>query len=130
MSNSLSSFPKAKFLGPGKGGTSHHIHQRVTAIFMVPLLMWFVATIILFLQKPPSEIPWFLTSPVTIIGSVLFILNAFYHASLGLKIVIGDYVHSHYLKVVMILLMYATIIVTVVAGLIAIFTIYILLRIN
>lgn len=110
--------------------TTHHIHQRVSAIFMAVLLMWFLATVIVFIRKPISDIPWFLTSPITVIGSVLFILNSFYHANLGLKMIIEDYVHNRVIKMVTKILLQAVIITSVVAGLIAIMSIYILMRIN
>ncbi len=121
---------KVKRLGSARSGTDHFIHQRVTAIFMVPLLIWFVVTIILFVRQDETSLPWFMTSPATVIGAILFILIAFYHASLGLRMIIEDYVHCHALKIAALLLMYATIITTVVAGLIAVFSIYILLRIS
>lgn len=121
---------RVKNLGASGHGTDHHIKQRVTAIFMVPLAIWFVVTVVLFIQKPMEELPWFITSPYTIIGAMLFMLNAFYHASLGLRMVIEDYVHCRAWRIASLLLMYGFIITTVVAGIIAVFSIYILLRIG
>jgi succinate dehydrogenase / fumarate reductase membrane anchor subunit len=122
---------KVKHLGPaGHHATDHHIKQRVTAIFMIPLAIWFVVTVVCFIQKNMEDLPWFITSPVTIIGAVLFVLNAFYHASLGLRMVIEDYVHCKSLRIASLLVMYGFVITTVVAGLVAIFSIYILLRIG
>ncbi len=121
---------KVKHLGSAKSGTSHFIWQTVTSIFMVPLLIWFVVVIVLFLQKDSSELPWFITSPFVVIGAILFILNSFYHSALGLKMVIEDYIHNHAVKVAMLLIMYASIVTTVVAGLVAVLTIYILLRVG
>ncbi|MDF3046887.1 MAG: succinate dehydrogenase, cytochrome b subunit [Candidatus Midichloriaceae bacterium] len=121
---------KVKNLGAAKSGTDDFIKQTVTAIFMVPLLIWFVVVIILFIKKDIAELPWFITSPYIIIGAILFILNAFYHAALGLKMVITDYIQYHALRSAALLLMYATIITTVVAGLVAVFSVYILLRIG
>jgi succinate dehydrogenase / fumarate reductase membrane anchor subunit len=121
---------KIKHLGSAKGGTEHFIHQRVTAVFMVPLLIWFVVTVVLFVQQDANNLPWFMTSPPTIIGAILFILVSFYHAWLGLRVVIEDYIHCNALKIAALLTMYAVIITTVIAGLVAVFSIYILLRVS
>lgn len=121
---------KVKHLGSAKSGTGHFIHQTVTSIFMVPLLIWFVVVVILFVQKEQAELPWFITSPFIIVGAILFILNSFYHSALGLQMIIEDYVHNHALKFTALILMYGIIITTVVAGLVAVFSIYILLRVS
>lgn len=121
---------KVKHLGSAKNGTGHFIAQTVTSIFMIPLLIWFAVVVILFVQKNATELPWFITSPFIIVGAILFIMNAFYHSALGLRMIIEDYIHSHALKTTALLLMYGIIITTVVAGLVAVFSIYILLRVS
>lgn len=121
---------KVKHFGSAHSGTVHHMRQRITAVFMVPLLIWFIVTVVLMLKKPITELPWFLTSPLTIIGAVLFIINALYHGMLGIQMVIEDYVSCKKLKMASLILLYGVTMTTIVAAVIATFTIYILLRIS
>lgn len=111
-----------------KSGTSHFIRQRITAIFMVPLALWFVYTVLMLAYVPVTDLPWFVTSPVTIIGAVLFITNVMWHATLGLQMIIEDYIHCKALKYTALLLMLGFNIVTTTAGLVSVFTIYMLSR--
>jgi succinate dehydrogenase / fumarate reductase membrane anchor subunit len=125
-----SSLAKVNNLGSARSGTSHHIRQRVTAIFMIPLLVWFIVTLVSIISKPLGELHWFLTSPITLVGSVLFLINALYHGTLGMQMVIEDYVHCKKLKAASLITLYGITITTMVAAVLAIFTIYILLRIS
>lgn len=111
-------------VGSAKSGTTHHIHQRATAVFLLPLMLWFVYTVFVLLTSPTEALGLQLTSPVMLIGSVLFIFNFMYHATLGLQIIIEDYIHCKVGKKIMLLLMWGFNITTTVAGLISILTIY------
>lgn len=120
---------KVKHLGSAKNGTSTHIMQRATAVFLVPLLIWFVVTSIMIFRTPIDNLPWFLTSPVTIVGAVLFIGCSLYHGAIGMQIVIEDYIHSTLMKQLALLVLWGFVITTIVAGFITVLTVYILLRI-
>lgn len=114
--------------GSAKSGTRHFIKQRITAIFMIPLALWFVFTVLMLAYTPITDLPWFITSPITIIGALLFIVNMMWHASLGLQMIIEDYVHCKALKYTALLLMFGFNVVITTAGLVSVFTIYILSR--
>lgn len=114
--------------GSAKSGTGHFIKQRITAIFMIPLALWFVFTVLMLAHTPITDLPWFITSPITIIGALLFIVNMMWHASLGLQMIIEDYIHCKALKYTALLLMFGFNVVITTAGLVSVFTIYILSR--
>lgn len=89
---------KARGLGSAKIGTRHWWWQRLTAVALIPLSLWFVA----FLLKLPvltgSELVAWLTLPWNSILLLAYLWAALYHGMLGLQVVVEDYVHGHWLK--------------------------------
>ncbi len=116
--------------GAAKHSTLDHIRQRITAIFMIPLSIWFVIAIIMIIKKPISELPWFLTSPVTLISSILFMIIGLYHGTFGVKMVIEDYISCTVLKSISLIALYAITIISMTGAVLSIFTVYILLRMS
>ena len=92
--------PLAKVLGLGsaKSGNHHWWMQRITAIVLVPLTFWMVAFIKQLGNADYNEISAWMSEPLNSAFAISFILAAFYHASLGLQIVIEDYVHTEKYK--------------------------------
>lgn len=81
-------------LGSAKSGSQHWLVQRVTAIALVPLTLWFVASIIAHAGSDyPVFIAW-LRTPLAATGIILLLIALFHHTALGLQVVIEDYVHS------------------------------------
>lgn len=90
-----SALGKARGLGSAKEGTHHWWLQRVTAIALIPLTIWFVASVIALAGYGYVEfINWF-GQPINATVMVLFLAVAFYHAQLGMQVVIEDYISSH-----------------------------------
>ncbi len=89
-------------LGSAKHGTGHWWHQRVTAAALVLLSFYLMSTFfsqVVLGNGYPDAIEW-LHSPFSATFVILFIAAAFYHAALGLQVVIEDYIHAEGLKVV------------------------------
>lgn len=85
-------------LGSAKDGTHHFWIQRLTAIAMVPLTLWFVISVISMTGADYVGMKAWLSSPVAALLMLLFLITGFYHLKLGLQVVIEDYVHSEGLK--------------------------------
>ncbi len=81
-------------LGSAKDGVQHWWMQRVSAIALVPLTVWFIAAIIAQTGDDYTAFVAWLRNPITDILMVLLLIALFYHAALGLQVVIEDYVHS------------------------------------
>jgi succinate dehydrogenase / fumarate reductase membrane anchor subunit len=79
-------------LGTGKGAAEHWWVQRVTAVALLPLGLWFAFAL---LTLPgfdyPTVVAW-VREPVTSILLVLFVIAAGYHSALGVQVVVEDYV--------------------------------------
>jgi succinate dehydrogenase / fumarate reductase membrane anchor subunit len=81
-------------LGSAKDGVEHWWMQRLTAIVMVPLAIWFaIAAIGLIGADRATMIAW-MHNPMAAMLMILAIIAMFYHLALGLQVVIEDYIHS------------------------------------
>lgn len=89
---------RARGLGSAHHGSAHWWHQRITALVLLPLGLWFVLCLI---HLPAADFEtaqgWF-RHPVNGILAFGFAVTAFYHAALGIQVVIEDYVHTGWLK--------------------------------
>lgn len=84
----------AKGMGSAKEGTAHFIHQRVTAIALVPLCIWFVFSILSFVvSDDSSKLAAWLYSGVNAGATIFMLVALFYHAKIGVQVVIEDYLH-------------------------------------
>ena len=91
---------RVRHLGSAKEGVNHWWWQRLTAILLVPLSLWFVASICwLIIGGATYEAfqDW-LSGPVAAILMLIFVGALFYHLKLGLQVVTEDYVHKKAVK--------------------------------
>ena len=87
---------KVRHLGAAKEGVHHWWGQRLTAILLVPLSLWFVGSlwsIVVGGGGRDALVDW-LSGPVAAVLMLLFLGATFYHLKLGLQVVIEDYVHG------------------------------------
>ncbi len=85
---------KAKGLGSAKEGTSHFWHQRLTALLLIPLVLWLGFSLAALPVDHASLVGW-IRQPLVSIALVLMIIVTFYHAQMGLQTIIEDYISSH-----------------------------------
>lgn len=91
-------------LGSAKEGVAHWWAQRVTAVALVPLLLWFAASLVMLAGQGFEATVYFLGSPVVATLMTLLLVAGLYHAALGLQVVIEDYVHAEGTKIALIIL--------------------------
>lgn len=84
----------ARGLGSAKSGLAHWWHQRLTAMAMVGLVSWMIYIVISLSGADYTGAIALLSAPVNAAILVLFIIVGFWHAVLGLQVVIEDYI-SH-----------------------------------
>src|SRR4051812_44261898 len=83
---------KVKGLGSAKSGTNHWIMQRLTAIALIPLVVWFVVLVIK-ASVNAEQLLDYMHSPLNAVAMILFIGVSLYHGASGMRVIIEDYVH-------------------------------------
>ena len=83
---------KAQGLGSSHSGVGHFWRQRVTAVALVPLSVWFAISVVGLVGVPYAGVLTFLNNPVNAVLMAAFVLISLYHMTLGLTEVILDYV--------------------------------------
>ena len=85
-------------------GVGHWKLQRISAIAMVPLVVWFTSSLMLILMGGYEQSIEWLQSPFNATGLILLFGTLYFHAALGLQVVIEDYVHHEGLKILSLIL--------------------------
>jgi len=91
-------------LGSAREGTGHWWSQRVTAIALAPLSLWFLWFLATLPSSDQAVVGAALGHPLNALLMLSFITAMFYHAYLGLQVVIEDYVHPRALEITLMVL--------------------------
>jgi succinate dehydrogenase / fumarate reductase membrane anchor subunit len=88
------------FLGFGSAdeGTGHWWTQRLTAVALVPLTLWFVLALLGLNLTDYSAITGWIAAPLNTTLLILLLATLLHHSQLGLQVVVEDYVHAQKLK--------------------------------
>jgi len=92
-------------LGSAKTGTSHFWMQRLTALALIPLTLWVVASLASMGSADYADAVAWVKSPLTSILLLALIAATFHHMQLGLQVIIEDYVHAEGLKIASLIVM-------------------------
>ena len=103
MSDLRTPLARVKGLGSARDGTSHFWHQRLTALLLIPLVLWIGFCIAALPAEHGALVSW-VQQPLVTVALVLLVIAVFYHAQLGLQVVIEDYISSHARRTVVLLL--------------------------
>ena len=85
---------QARGLGSAKDGTGHFLWQRVTAIALVLAGAWLLGLLLSLRGADYAHARMLVADPLNATILVAFLVAAFWHAKLGLQVVIEDYVHT------------------------------------
>lgn len=90
---------RARGLGSAKEGAGHFWAQRVTAVALIPLTLWFAVAVIGLSHADYATLKGWLGKPGNASLLLLTVLTVMYHANLGLQVVIEDYVSCEAKKI-------------------------------
>lgn len=98
--------PLARVRGHGsaKAGAHQWWAQRLSAIALVPLLLWFVASLVSVATADHATAVEWVRSPYNTALLILLLGALFYHVQLGMQVVFEDYISTHWLQVASIIL--------------------------
>jgi succinate dehydrogenase / fumarate reductase, membrane anchor subunit len=91
-------------LGAAHSGTQHFWRERITAVALIPLSIWFGVSAISLIGADEIEVLTYLHHPWNAGLMGLFVVIAFMHQMIGIQSVVDDYVQQPGLKIVCLLL--------------------------
>lgn len=99
-----STLGRVRGLGSSGDGSHHWWIQRLTAVALMPLGIWFIFAALSLVGADYSQFKTWTGHHGNVLLLVLFIITAFHHAQLGMQVVIEDYIHGEAVKITSILL--------------------------
>ncbi len=114
---------RVRGLGSAREGVGHWWAQRMTSLALVPLTLWFVASLVALTGADHATAREWIAAPVPASLLVLLIVAAFYHGALGLQTIIEDYVHHEGAKVAALIAINGLSLVLGLAGVLAVLTV-------
>ncbi|MGF1629240.1 MAG: succinate dehydrogenase, hydrophobic membrane anchor protein [Kiloniellaceae bacterium] len=111
---------RVRGLGSAKDGTAHWWAQRLTALALIPLTVWFCISVIAMSGADYATVASWAGSPL--VGGLLILLigATFYHGALGLQVVVEDYLHHEMAKLVLLLAIKAAALVLALTGILSV----------
>ncbi len=84
-----------KKLITGKSGTEHFIMQSITAIALIPLVIWFCLSLAFLPDANYATVVAWFNSPFNAVLIIATLIIGFYHALLGMQTIFEDYISTH-----------------------------------
>ena len=92
-------------LGSAKSGLEHWWHQRLTALALIPLMVWFAVSLIVIASGTYQEAVDWIKDPIVAGLMILMLAAGYYHLKLGMQVIIEDYVHTEWVKITSLVVM-------------------------
>ena len=111
---------RVRGLGAAGSGTGHWWAQRLTAIALLPLSLWFIFSVLHLVGASHDQMLAWFAGPVPVVLMLCLILAMFYHLHLGLQVVVEDYVHQEPARLATLLIIRAAIFVMALACIVSV----------
>ena len=85
--------------GSAKSGSHHWWMQRVTSVALLPLTIWFIASLATSAGMTHGEALLWIGSPLNAVLLIALIVLTFQHTASGLQVIVEDYVNQEWLKI-------------------------------
>lgn len=120
MSRYRDPLKRARGLGSARSGTHHFIVQRITALALVVLGAWFVTLVLGLLHADYATARATLAMPFNAVLAIALVVAVFWHAQLGVQVILEDYLHRAAAQVTAQVLLRFVCFVAAVAGVLAV----------
>ncbi len=94
---------RARGVGPAHSGVHHWWAERITAIALVPLTIWFILSVLRLLGAPQTAVAAWAGNPFNTALLLAMIVMTFHHMQLGVQVVLEDYVDDKRLLTALVL---------------------------
>jgi len=74
------------------------IFQRVSALIVVPLIVWFLISLISLSTGDYNSVINFFSKPLFLFLTIILLIVGFFHAKIGLSEIFEDYIHDKKIK--------------------------------
>jgi len=112
---------KVKGLGTAKHGFGHWWMQRLSAVLMIPLGIWFFISLTTLDNLSPDVLIQWLHNPIPAMLMALWTLTVVYHGALGLQVIIEDYVHVKKMALILLVLIKFAMLMLIIATFFSLF---------
>ncbi len=92
---------RVRGLGSAKEGTHHWWVMKVSSFALIPLTLWFVYSVLHLIGGDQAAVQAWVKQPVQAITLLLFIGFSLHHSANGIQTVMEDYIHTPFLKIVL-----------------------------
>ena len=94
---------RARGSGSAHAGVHHWYAERLTAIALVPLSLWFIVSMLRLLGATQPAVKAWAGHPINAALLLALIAMTFHHLQLGVQVVLEDYVNAKWLMNILIL---------------------------
>ena len=95
---------KVRGLGSAKSGTEHFWRVRTSSVALVPLLLFYIVFLVMYVGRPYAEVVGALAHPFVATINALTVAASVIHMRLGMEEIIQDYIHSEGMKLLLLVL--------------------------
>lgn len=113
-------FKKTKISPATKTGAHHWLSQRVSAVALIPLIIWLAISFVRIMQDVDGSMSVFFAYPFNAVMGILLVSAALYHGSLGMQVIFEDYVTNKLKRQILIMVVHFISITTAIAAILAI----------
>lgn len=119
----MSPLARARGLGSQHEGAHHWMMERITAVLLVPLVMWIVYSILILKGASYEAFIAWMQSPINAVVMMMFMVVSSYHAVMGLQVIMEDYISCHCTRMV------GIVFVKVLFGVVAVASVFSILKV-
>ncbi len=94
---------RVRALGSARSGVGHWWWERLTAVALVPLCLWFVWLVLRLPHLDFASAHVVVATPWNTLLLILFSALGFWHGQLGLQVIIEDYVHTRWIELTLLI---------------------------